>query len=54
MGVLRTLLMCDKSNVASARVIIRNGGVFESEEYMPKYGDVVQRYWINLVDPELR
>lgn len=47
LGVERALLTCDKENAASATVIVRNGGVLESEEFLPDQGEVVQRYWIN-------
>lgn len=46
LGVERTLVTCGKSNTASAGVIVRNGGVLESEEYVDSRGEVVQRYWI--------
>ena len=46
LGVGRALLTCAKQNVASAGVIVRNGGVMESEEFLPDRGEVVQRYWI--------
>ena len=46
LGVGRALLTCAKQNVASAGVIVRNGGVLESEEFLPDRGEVVQRYWI--------
>ncbi len=47
LGVPRALVTCGKQNVASAGVIVRNGGVLESEEYLADRGEVVQRYWIN-------
>ena len=46
LGVSRVLVTCGKQNVASAGVIVRNGGVLESEEYLADRGEVVQRYWI--------
>ena len=46
LGLTRVLVTCAKSNVASSRVIARNGGVLESEEYLPNRGEIVQRYWI--------
>ena len=46
LGVERALITCAKQNVASAAVIVRNGGVLESEEFLPDRGEVVQRYWI--------
>lgn len=42
----KVLITCNKSNIASAKTIIKNGGVFENE--IPDGDEVVQRYWINL------
>lgn len=45
MGIDRVLVCCDQDNPASARVIQKNGGVFESEvEHQGKF--MVDRYWI--------
>ena len=46
LGIARVLVTCAKSNVGSARSILRNGGALESEEYLADRGEVVQRYWI--------
>ena len=46
LGIDRVLMTCDKSNVASARTIIKNGGVLENE--IVDEDEVVQRYWIDL------
>jgi len=46
LGMPRVLVTCAKVNVGSAKSILRNGGVLDSEEYMPARGEVVQRYWI--------
>jgi predicted acetyltransferase len=40
------LVTCDKGNIGSEQAIIRNGGVFDSEEYLESHGAIVQRYWI--------
>jgi predicted acetyltransferase len=46
---LRTIrLTCDSDNVASAQTILRNGGRFDDEEFMPEQRRVVSRYWISL------
>lgn len=48
MGMKRVLLTCDESNISSARVIEKNGGVLESV-YNPMNGtSKKKRYWINL------
>lgn len=44
LGISRILMCCDKDNIASARTIVKNGGVLENE--IPEDGNIVQRYWI--------
>lgn len=46
-GIDRVLVTCDKDNIASARVIQKNGGVLESEIVLSENGGVGQRYWID-------
>lgn len=48
LGLDRVLMVCDKSNIASARTIIKNGGILENE-YVDEKGEVQQRYWIEIV-----
>ncbi len=43
-GLDRVLLTCGKDNVASARVIMKNGGILDSEEFIEERNEVVQRY----------
>jgi predicted acetyltransferase len=47
-GISRALLTCAKTNLGSVQIILRNGGVLDSEEFLPERGEVVQRYWIDL------
>ena len=47
LGIDKVLMTCDKNNVASAKTIVRNGGVLENEVVNDK-GIVEQRYWITL------
>lgn len=42
----RVLVTCLRDNIASSRIIVKNGGVLENEVY--EDGEAVQRYWINL------
>jgi predicted acetyltransferase len=51
-GLDRVLVTCDTDNVASARVIEKNGGVFEGESISDISGKPVSRYWIELVKRE--
>ena len=46
LGIDRVLMVCDRDNPASAKTIIRNGGVMENEIEVD--GVVEQRYWIEL------
>lgn len=43
-GIRKVLITCDKGNPASAKVIIKNGGVLENE--VREGEQIVQRYWI--------
>ena len=40
-------MVCDKDNIASAKTIIKNGGILENE-ITDEDGSVEQRYWIEL------
>lgn len=44
LGIKRVLMCCDRDNAASARTIVKNGGVLENE--ILEDGVPVQRYWI--------
>ena len=46
LGMKEVLLTCDKSNIASSKTIIRNGGRLDSEDCVD--GVEIERYWINL------
>ena len=46
MGIPRALVTCARTNEASVRTILANGGRFDSEEFIADRGEVVQRYWI--------
>lgn len=45
LGIRDVLMCCDKDNAASARTIVKNGGVLENE--IEADGVIVQRYWIH-------
>ncbi len=47
-GIDGVLITCDKDNIASQRVILKNGGVLDSESYSDQAGRITQRYWIEL------
>jgi predicted acetyltransferase len=46
LGINRVLMVCDKSNIGSAKSIINNGGMLENEIELD--GITEQRYWIEL------
>jgi len=48
LGLTKVLLTCGKDNTASAKVILVNGGILESEAYYPPRNEVLQKYWIDL------
>lgn len=46
LGIDNVLMDCDKTNIGSAKSIIKNGGILENEVYVNN--ELVQRYWISL------
>lgn len=44
LGIAEALLTCAKENEGSVRTILRNGGRFDSEEFIAARGEIVQRY----------
>ncbi len=48
LGIGDMRVTCDKENLGSSRVIVRNGGQLDDEEYMAERDCIVQRYWIRL------
>ncbi len=49
LGITKVLMVCDKSNIASAKTIIKNGGILENE-FTNDDGEIEQRFWITLED----
>ena len=47
LGLARVLLTCDDDNIASIRVIEKNGGVFENIVTGPALDKPRRRYWID-------
>lgn len=46
LNIDKVLVCCNKNNIGSRKVILANNGIFENE--VPKKGEIIQRYWINL------
>ena len=47
-GITRALVTAEKGNIGSIKTILKNGGVWDSEELLPGYDDVMQRFWITV------
>lgn len=47
MGLSKVLITCLKNNIGSAKTIMKNGGILDSEDI--DNGEVFQRYWINII-----
>lgn len=45
LNIDRVLMVCDKTNIGSAKSIINNGGILEDE--IEEDGHIYQRYWID-------
>lgn len=46
LGIEKVLMVCDKSNLGSAKSIINNGGMLENEIEVD--GNIEQRFWITI------
>lgn len=47
-GFSKVLCVCDEDNIASEKVILKNGGVLEDTRYDPEEAVTIKRYWIDL------
>jgi len=47
-GLKRVLITCDTDNIASAKIIEKNGGIFERHDISPMSGKQLNQYWIEL------
>lgn len=47
LGIDRVRITCNRYNVASAKVILANGGIPDGESFDAQSGLILQRYWIN-------
>ena len=45
-GLSKVLITCLKNNIGSAKTIIKNGGILDSEDI--DNGEIFQKYWINI------
>lgn len=45
LGIRKALVVCDEDNTASARTILKNGGIPDSD-FIEDDGNVIKRFWI--------
>lgn len=48
LGLKRVMITCDTDNIASAKIIEKNGGVFAGHDISPRSGKQLNQYWIEL------
>ena len=48
LGIQNVLVTCGKDNIASAKIIVSNGGEFDSESYVDSQKAIIQRYWVTV------
>ena len=48
LGIEKVLMVCDKTNIGSAKSIMKNGGILENE-FIDQNGNIQQRYWIDVI-----
>lgn len=46
LGIDRVLVVCDSDNIASERIILKNGGVRDTD-FVEEDGNMIKRFWIN-------
>ncbi|MGO4538763.1 GNAT family N-acetyltransferase [Paenibacillus sp. 2TAB19] len=46
LGINRVLVVCDESNTASAKTILKNGGI-PDRDFVEEDGNVIRRFWID-------
>ncbi|MEH7109110.1 GNAT family N-acetyltransferase [Bacillus sp. JJ1764] len=47
LGIQEALVVCDESNIGSAKTIMNNGGVPDTD-YVMEDGNIIKRFWIYL------
>ena len=48
LNISKVLVTCRKENIASAKVIESNGGIYESSLYIEEKNETYRRYWIDI------
>lgn len=52
LGLHKVMITCDRSNLASERTILANGGVFEKEVLVD--GEYTKRFWVTITESMLK
>jgi len=47
LGINKVLVVCDKTNIGSLKVILNNGGIPDSD-FIEDNGNMIKRFWIDL------
>lgn len=47
LGIQKVLVVCDKSNIASEKTILNNGGVPDTD-FIEEDGNIIKRFWIEI------
>ncbi|WP_078553812.1 GNAT family N-acetyltransferase [Bacillus alkalicellulosilyticus] len=47
LGIKKALIVCDETNIASFKTIIKNGGISD-KDFIEENGNVIKRFWIEL------
>ncbi len=51
LGISKILITCDEGNIASTRVIEKNGGIFENTVIRTETDIPKRRYWVTIEEP---
>ncbi|WP_099361519.1 GNAT family N-acetyltransferase [Fredinandcohnia onubensis] len=49
LGIQKALVVCDEDNIGSLKTIVNNGGVPDTD-FIEEDGNVIKRFWIELLD----
>jgi predicted acetyltransferase len=45
LGIKKVLVVCDSSNIGSAKTILNNGGISD-RDFIEENGNIIKRFWI--------
>ncbi|WP_043930640.1 GNAT family N-acetyltransferase [Bacillus sp. EB01] len=47
LGIKKVLIVCDSSNIGSAKTILNNGGISD-RDFIEENGNIIKRFWIQV------